>query len=122
MRKTILTIFFILFAVIYDARRSFAQELPSSENYPNDSYIELLPSVCNETVVFHDFLVSKGWIMKRTYNGRKDAEANGMLVFVIAQYGNSKFPNEVIQTITIPYGETCLIFRGFDKNDIKIKS
>lgn len=120
MHKIILTIFFILFAVIYDARRSFAQEkfnLPPSDKYPNDSWVEEIPIVCNETDIVDTFLKSKGWYMTKAYAGREGASANGTPVFVISQYKHPKIKDSIIETITVPSGESCILYQGFDGKD-----
>lgn len=120
MNKIILTIFFLLFAVIYDTRYSFAQQaLPESDKYPNDSWIEEIPVICNDTTILHNFLESKGWKLILTYTGRVAAEPTGAPVFIVAHYKNNKLPKLIIETITVPSGESCLLYQGFDEKPLK---
>jgi len=114
--QIILTIFFLLFAVIYDTRYSFAQE---SEKYPNNSYIEEVPLICNESIILHNFLESKGWKITMTYTGRVGAEATGKPVFIIAHYKNDKLPKSIIETISIQSGQSCFLYKGFDETPFK---
>lgn len=107
---------------LFEARQSIAQELPPSEKYPNESWIEEIPIVCNDSTTLHTFLESKGWFMSKTYTGRTGAEANGTPVFIIAHYKNAKLPKAIIQTITVPSGESCIMHQGFDGKDVKKKA
>ena len=99
MQKNIF-ILFSLFLLTIGAGRSFAQEsLPKS-----------------------DKLESKGWIMSKTYTGRTGAEVDGKPVFIIAHYKNAKSPKSIIETITVPSGESCIMYQGFDEKDTRLKA
>ena len=105
------------------AGRSFAQEsLPKSDKYPDSSWIEEIPVVCNDTTTLHTFLESKGWVMSKTYTGRTGAESNGTPVFIIAHYKNVKSPKSIIETITVASGESCIMYQGFDEKDTRLKA
>ena len=120
MNKIILTIFFLLFVVIYDTRYSFAQEaLPKSDNYPNESWIEEIPIICNEALILHSFLESKGWKLTLTYTGKVAAEPTGAPVFIVAHYKNAKSPKSIIETLSVPTGESCILYHGFDEKPFK---
>ena len=122
MQKNIF-ILFSLFLLIIGAGRSFAQEsLPQSDKYPDSSWIEEIPVVCNDSTTLHTFLESKGWIMSKTYTGRTGAESNGTPVFIIAHYKNAKSPKSIIETITVPSGESCIMYQGFDEKDTRLKA
>ena len=122
MQKNIF-ILFSLFLLIIGAERSFAQEsLPQSDKYPDSSWIEEIPVVCNDSTTLHTFLESKGWIMSKTYTGRTGAEVDGKPVFIIAHYKNAKSPKSIIETITVPSGESCIMYQGFDEKDTRLKA
>ena len=122
MQKNIF-ILFSLFLLIIGAGRSFAQEsLPQSDKYPDSSWIEEIPVVCNDSTTLHIFLESKGWIMSKTYTGRTGAEVDGKPVFIIAHYKNAKSPKSIIETITVPSGESCIMYQGFDEKDTRLKA
>lgn len=122
MQKNIF-ILFSLFLLTIGAGRSFAQEsLPKSDKYPDSSWIEEIPVVCNDTTTLHTFLESKGWIMSKTYTGRTGAEVDGKPVFIIAHYKNAKSPKSIIETITVPSGESCIMYQGFDEKDTRSKA
>ena len=105
------------------AGRSFAQEsLPKSDKYPDSSWIEEIPVVCNDSTTLHTFLESKGWVMSKTYTGRTGAESNGTPVFIIAQYKNAKSPKSIIETINVSSGESCILYQGFDEKDTRLKA
>jgi hypothetical protein len=114
MQKNIF-ILFLSFLLTIGAGRSFAQGLPPSEKYPNESWVEEIPIVCNDSATLHAFLESKGWIMSKTYTGRTGAEANGTPLFIIAHYKNAKSPKSIIETITVASGESCIMYQGFDE-------
>jgi hypothetical protein len=121
MQKNIF-ILFLSFLLTIGAGRSFAQEsLPKSDKYPDSSWIEEIPVVCNDSTTLHTFLESKGWFMSKTYTGRTGAEANGTPVFIIAQYKNAKSPKSIIETITVPSGESCIMYQGFDEKNTSNK-
>jgi hypothetical protein len=118
MNKVILSLFFLLFAIIYDSRKSHAQELlQKNDKYPENSWIEEVPVVCNYTDALHSFLESKGWIMYKTYTGKVGAEIDGKPVFIIAQYKNAKLPKSIIETVTVPSGQSCILYQGFDEKN-----
>lgn len=122
MQKNIF-ILFSLFLLTIGAGRSFAQEsLPKSDKYPDSSWIEEIPVVCNDSTTLHTFLESKGWVMSKTYTGRTGAESNGTPVFIIAHYKNAKSPKSIIETITVPSGESCIMYQGFDEKDTRLKA
>lgn len=122
MQKNIF-ILFSLFLLTIGAGRSFAQEtLPKSDKYPDSSWIEEIPVVCNDSTTLHTFLESKGWIMSKTYTGRTGAEVDGKPVFIIAHYKNAKSPKSIIETITVPSGESCIMYQGFDEKDTRLKA
>ena len=122
MQKNIF-ILFSLFLLTIGAGRSFAQEsLPQSDKYPDSSWIEEIPVVCNDSTTLHTFLESKGWIMSKTYTGRTGAEVDGKPVFIIAHYKNAKSPKSIIETITVPSGESCIMYQGFDEKDTRLKA
>ena len=122
MQKNIF-ILFSLFLLTIGAGRSFAQEsLPKSDKYPDSSWIEEIPMVCNDSTTLHTFLESKGWVMSKTYTGRTGAESNGTPVFIVAHYKNVKSPKSIIETITVPSGESCIIYQGFDEKDTRLKA
>lgn len=122
MQKNIF-ILFSLFLLTIGAGRSFAQEtLPKSDKYPDSSWIEEIPVVCNDSTTLHTFLESKGWIMSKTYTGRTGAEVDGKPVFIIAHYKNAKSPKSIIETITVPSGESCIMYQGFDEKDTRSKA
>ena len=122
MQKNIF-ILFSLFLLTIGAGRSFAQEsLPKSDKYPDSSWIEEIPVVCNDSTTLHTFLESKGWVMSKTYTGRTGAESNGTPVFIIAHYKNAKSPKSIIETITVPSGESCIMYQGFDEKDTRSKA
>jgi uncharacterized membrane protein len=122
MQKNIFIIFILSFLLLFEARRSFAQEtLPKSDKYPENSWIEEIPVVCNYTDTLHSFLESKGWFMYKTYTGRTGAESNGKPVFIVAQYKNVKLPKMIIETITVPSGQSCLFYQGFDEKNTNKK-
>ena len=105
------------------AGRSFAQEsLPQSDKYPDSSWIEEIPVVCNDSTTLHTFLESKGWVMSKTYTVRTGAESNGTPVFIIAHSKNAKSPKSIIETITVPSGESCIMYQGFDEKDTRLKA
>lgn len=105
------------------AGRSFAQEsLPKSDKYPDSSWIEEIPVVCNDSTTIHTFLESKGWFMSKTYTGRTGAEVDGKPVFIIAHYKNAKSPKSIIETITVPSGESCIMYQGFDEKNTSNKA
>ena len=98
------------------AGRSFAQEsLPKSDKYPDSSWVEEIPVVCNDSTTLHTFLESKGWFMSKTYTGRTGAEVDGKPIFIIAHYKNEKLPKSIIETFTVLSGESCIIYQGFDE-------
>lgn len=98
------------------AGRSFAQEsLPKSDKYPDSSWVEEIPVVCNDSTTLHTFLESKGWFMSKTYTGRTGAEVDGKPIFIIAQYKNAKLPNSIIETVNVSSGESCIMYQGFDE-------
>ena len=122
MQKNIF-ILFSLFLLTIGAGRSFAQEtLPKSDKYPDSSWIEEIPVVCNDSTTLHTFLESKGWVMSKTYTGRTGAEVDGKPVFIIAHYKNAKSPKSIIETITVPSGESCIMYQGFDEKDTRSKA
>ena len=122
MQKNIF-ILFSLFLLTIGAGRSFAQEsLPQSDKYPDSSWIEEIPVVCNDSTTLHTFLESKGWVMSKTYTGRTGAEVDGKPVFIIAHYKNAKSPKSIIETITVPSGESCIMYQGFDEKDTRLKA
>ena len=122
MQKNIF-ILFSLFLLTIGSGRSFAQEsLPKSDKYPDSSWIEEIPVVCNDSTTLHTFLESKGWVMSKTYTGRTGAESNGTPVFIIAHYKNAKSPKSIIETITVPSGESCIMYQGFDEKDTRLKA
>lgn len=122
MQKNIFIISFLLFLLIIGAGRSFAQEtLPKSDKYPELSWIEEIPVICNDTSTLHTFLDSKGWFMSKTYTGKVGAEIDGKPVFVVAHYKNAKSPKAIIETITVPSGESCILYQGFDEKDTNKK-
>jgi len=115
MQKNIF-ILFLSFLLTIGAGRSFAQEsLPKSDKYPDSSWIEEIPVVCNDSTTLHTFLESKGWFMSKTYTGRTGAEVDGKPIFIIAHYKNAKLPKSIIETFTVPSGESCIIYQGFDE-------
>ena len=119
MQKNIFISFFIIL-FLFEARQSFAQEqwnLPPSDKYPNYSWIEEIPIVCNAADTLDAFLKSKGWYMTKVYAGREGASANGTPVFVISQYKHTKIKDGIIETITVPSGESCILYQGFDGKD-----
>ena len=121
MQKNIF-ILFLLFLLTIGAGRSFAQEsLPKSDKYPDSSWIEEIPVVCNDSTTLHTFLESKGWFMSKTYTGRTGAEVDGKPVFIIAHYKNAKSPKSIIETITVPSGESCIMYQGFDEKNTSNK-
>jgi hypothetical protein len=121
MQKIIFISFFIIL-FLFEARQSIAQELPPSDKYPNESWVEEIPVVCNESTTLHTFLESKGWVMTKTYTGKTGADSNGTPVFIIAHYKNAKSPKAIIETITVPSGESCIMYQGFDGKDVKKKA
>jgi len=122
MQKNIF-ILFLSFLLTIGAGRSFAQEsLPKSDKYPDSSWIEEIPIVCNDSTTLHTFLESKGWFMSKTYTGRTGAEVDGKPVFIIAHYKNAKSPKSIIETITIPSGESCIMHQGFDEKNTSNKA
>ena len=115
MQKNIF-ILFLSFLLTIGAGRSFAQEsLPKSDKYPDSSWVEEIPVVCNDSTTLHTFLESKGWFMSKTYTGRTGAEVDGKPVFIIAHYKNAKSPKSIIETFTVASGESCIIHQGFDE-------
>jgi hypothetical protein len=121
MQKNIF-ILFLSFLLTIGAGRSFAQEsLPKSDKYPDSSWIEEIPVVCNDSTTLHTFLESKGWFMSKTYTGRTGAEVDGKPVFIIAHYKNAKSPKSIIETITVPSGESCIMYQGFDEKNTSNK-
>jgi hypothetical protein len=122
MQKNIF-ILFLSFLLTIGAERSFAQEsLPKSDKYPDSSWIEEIPVVCNDSTTLHTFLESKGWFMSKTYTGRTGAEVDGKPVFIIAHYKNAKSPKSIIETITVPSGESCIMYQGFDEKNTSNKA
>jgi|LakMenEpi08Jun12_1017391.scaffolds.fasta_scaffold00235_3 hypothetical protein len=122
MQKNIF-ILFLSFLLTIGAGRSFAQEsLPKSDKYPDSSWIEEIPVVCNDSTTIHTFLESKGWFMSKTYTGRTGAEVDGKPVFIIAHYKNAKSPKSIIETITVPSGESCIMYQGFDEKNTSNKA
>jgi hypothetical protein len=115
MQKNIF-ILFLSFLLTIGAGRSFAQEsLPKSDKYPDSSWVEEIPVVCNDSTTLHTFLESKGWFMSKTYTGRTGAEVDGKPIFIIAQYKNAKLPNSIIETVNVSSGESCIMYQGFDE-------
>jgi len=115
MQKNIF-ILFLSFLLTIGAGRSFAQEsLPKSDKYPDSSWVEEIPVVCNDSTTLHTFLESKGWFMSKTYTGRTGAEVDGKPIFIIAQYKNAKLPKSIIETVNVSSGESCIIYQGFDE-------
>jgi len=122
MQKNIF-ILFLSFLLTIGAGRSFAQELlPKSDKYPDSSWVEEIPVVCNDSTTIHTFLESKGWFMSKTYTGRTGAEVDGKPVFIIAHYKNAKSPKSIIETITVPSGESCIMYQGFDEKNTSNKA
>jgi hypothetical protein len=122
MQKNIF-ILFLSFLLTIGAGRSFAQEsLPKSDKYPDSSWIEEIPVVCNDSTTLHTFLESKGWFMSKTYTGRTGAEVDGKPVFIISHYKNAKSPKSIIETITVPSGESCIMYQGFDEKNTSNKA
>jgi hypothetical protein len=122
MQKNIF-ILFLSFLLTIGAGRSFAQEsLPKSDKYPDSSWIEEIPVVCNDSTTLHTFLESKGWFMSKTYTGRTGAEVDGKPVFIIAHYKNAKSTKSIIETITVPSGESCIMYQGFDEKNTSNKA
>jgi hypothetical protein len=122
MQKNIF-ILFLSFLLTIGAGRSFAQEsLPKSDKYPDSSWIEEIPVVCNDSTTIHTFLESKGWFMSKTYTGRTGAEVDGKPVFIIAHYKNAKSTKSIIETITVPSGESCIMYQGFDEKNTSNKA
>lgn len=121
MQKNIF-ILFLSFLLTIGAGRSFAQGLLQSDKYPDSSWIEEIPVICNDSTTLHAFLESKGWIMSKTYTGRTGAESNGNPVFIIAHYKNAKSPKAIIETITVPSGESCIMYQGFDEKNTSNKA
>jgi hypothetical protein len=122
MQKNIF-ILFLSFLLTIGAGRSFAQEsLPKSDKYPDSSWIEEIPVVCNDSTTIHTFLESKGWFMSKTYTGRTGAEVDGKPVFIISHYKNAKSPKSIIETITVPSGESCIMYQGFDEKNTSNKA
>jgi len=121
--QKIIFISFLSFLLTIGAGRSFAQEsLPKSDKYPDSSWIEEIPVVCNDSTTLHTFLESKGWFMSKTYTGRTGAEVDGKPVFIIAHYKNAKSPKSIIETITVPSGESCIMYQGFDEKNTSNKA
>jgi len=115
MQKNIF-ILFLSFLLTIGAGRSFAQEsLPKSDKYPDSSWVEEIPVVCNDSTTLHTFLESKGWFMSKTYTGRTGAEVDGKPIFIIAQYKNAKLPKSIIETVNVSSGESCIMYQGFDE-------
>ena len=122
MQKNIF-ILFLSFLLTIGAGRSFAQEsLPKSDKYPDSSWIEEIPVVCNDSTTIHTFLESKGWFMSKTYTGRTGAEVDGKPVFIISHYKNAKSTKSIIETITVPSGESCIMYQGFDEKNTSNKA
>ena len=121
--QKIIFILFLSFLLTIEAGRSFAQEsLPKSDKYPDASWVEEIPVVCNDSTTLHTFLESKGWFMSKTYTGRTGAEVDGKPIFIIAHYKNAKLPKAIIETITVPSGESCIMHQGFDGKDVNKKA
>lgn len=114
MQKFILSLFVLLFVVIFDARRSYAQ-VPFTDEFPEDSFIEEIPIICNDAGILDKFLRDKGWKPTVSYLGKENAKEDGRPVFIIIEYVNKKMKDAIIVTLSVPTGESCIVYRAFDK-------
>jgi hypothetical protein len=85
---------------------------------PELNYQEI-PLLCSTGEILHNYLIDRKFIPKKSWNGRERASKYGEIVFIVVEYQNSKNPNEIIHTLTIPTGDSCVVYHIFDEKTIK---
>lgn len=117
MQKILITLFICLIVLLYDIRYTFSSE--QFVPYPRGSEIQEIPVTCTTAKELDNHLQSGQWIPSKTYNGRQAALKEGPVVFVLVEYRNIKRPKETIVTLTVPSGESCVVYHVFDEKLVK---
>ncbi len=117
MQKVFITLFICLIVLLYDLRYTFASE--QYVPYPRESEIQEIPVTCTSAELLDKHLQSGKWFPTKTYNGRMEARVDGSVVFVIIEYRNSRNPKQTIVTLTVPSGESCVMYHVFDEKIVK---
>lgn len=117
MQKILITLFICLIVLLYDIRYTFASE--QFVPYPRGSEIQEIPVICTSAELLDNHLQSGKWFPSKTYNGRQGAIKDAPVVFVIIEYRNIKHPKETIVTLTVPSGESCVVYKVFDEKTVK---
>lgn len=117
MQKILITLFICLIVLLYDIRYTFASE--QFVPYPRGSEIQEIPVTCTSAELLDKHLQSGKWIPSKTYNGRQAALKDAPVVFVLIEYRNIKHPKETIVTLTVPSGESCVMYHVFDEKTVK---
>lgn len=117
MQKILLTFFICLIVLLYDIRSISASE--QFVPYPRGSEIQEIPVTCTTAKELDNHLQSGKWFPTKTHNGRSSALSTGEVVFVLIEYRNASRPREMIVTLTVPSGESCVMYHVFDEKNVK---